>query len=134
MRTSAVAVAQFLAGAAGVGLVDTAATLPTAPTLRQILGVIGTGAVTVATEVTNAALQVESNLRRMQASRAARELSEKRLENEQSKFEVGMSTNFFVVQAQRDLLDAQIAELRSALDYQKALVAFERVQKTAGGI
>jgi len=89
---------------------------------------------TVATEVTNAALQVESNLRRMQASRAARELSEKRLENEQSKFEVGMSTNFFVVQAQRDLLDAQIAELRAALDYQKALVAFERVQKTAGGI
>jgi outer membrane protein TolC len=89
---------------------------------------------TVATEVTNAALQVESNLRRMQASRAARELSEKRLENEQSKFEVGMSTNFFVVQAQRDLLDAQIAELRAALDYQKALVTFERVQKTSGGI
>ena len=45
-----------------------------------------------------------------------------------------MSTNFFVVQAQRDLLDAQIAELRAALDYQKALVAFERVQQTAGGV
>ncbi len=89
---------------------------------------------TVATEVTNAALQVESTLKRMDAARAARELSEKRLENEQSKFEVGMSTNFFVVQAQRDLLDAQITELRAALDYQKALVTFERVQQTAGGI
>ena len=89
---------------------------------------------TVATEVTNAALQVESTLKRMDAARAARELQEKRLENEQSKFEVGMSTNFFVVQAQRDLLDAQIAELRANLDYQKALVAFERVQQTAGGI
>ena len=89
---------------------------------------------TVATEVTNAALQVESTLKRMEASRAARELQEKRLENEQSKFEVGMSTNFFVVQAQRDLLDAQIAELRATLDYQKALVAFERVQQTAGGV
>ncbi len=42
-----------------------------------------------------------------------------------------MSTNFFVVQAQRDLLDAQISELRAALNYQKALVAFERVQQTA---
>jgi outer membrane protein TolC len=89
---------------------------------------------TVATEVTNAALQVESTLKRVEASRAARELSEKRLENEQSKFEVGMSTNFFVVQAQRDLLDAQIAELRATLDYQKALVTFERVQQTAGGV
>ena len=89
---------------------------------------------TVATEVTNAALLVESTLRSMEASRAARELQEKRLENEQSKFEVGMSTNFFVVQAQRDLLEAQISELRATLNYQKALVAFERVQQTAGGV
>jgi len=89
---------------------------------------------TVATEVTNAALLVESTLRSMEAARAARELQEKRLENEQSKFEVGMSTNFFVVQAQRDLLDAQISELRATLNYQKALVGFERVQQTAGGV
>jgi outer membrane protein TolC len=87
---------------------------------------------TVATEVTNAALLVESTLRRMEAASAARQLSEKRLENEQSKFDVGMSTNFFVVQAQRDLLDSQISELRASLDYQKALVAFERVQLTGG--
>ena len=86
---------------------------------------------TVATEVTNAALSVESTLKRLDAARAARTLSEKRLENEQSKFEVGMSTNFFVVQAQRDLLDAQITELRAGLDYQKALVEFERVQQAS---
>jgi outer membrane protein len=87
---------------------------------------------TVATDVTNAALQVESTLKRLDASRAARQLSEKQLEAVQSKFEVGMSTNFFVVQAQRDLLDAQNTELRALLDYQKALVAFERVQQTSG--
>jgi len=45
-----------------------------------------------------------------------------------------MSTNFFVVQAQRDLLDSQISELRATLNYQKALIAFERVQQTAGGM
>lgn len=89
---------------------------------------------TVATEVTNAALQVESTLKRLDAARAARQLSEKRLENEQSKFDVGMSTNFFVVQAQRDLLDAQNVELRAALDYRKALVTYERVQVTGGGV
>jgi outer membrane protein len=85
----------------------------------------------IATEVTNAALQVQSNLRRVEAATAARELAEKRLEAEQSKFEVGMSTNFFVVQAQRDLADAQNAELRALLDYRKSLVDFERVQQTA---
>jgi outer membrane protein len=87
----------------------------------------------VATEVTNAALTVQSNLKRVEAAQAARELAEKRLEAEQSKFEVGMSTNFFVVQAQRDLRDAQNAELRALADYRKSLVNFERVQEAPGG-
>ena len=88
---------------------------------------------TVATEVTNAALQVQSNLKRVEAAQAARELAEKRLEAEQSKFEVGMSTNFFVVQAQRDLRDAQNTELRALADYRKSLVTFERAQEAPGG-
>jgi outer membrane protein len=91
---------------------------------------------TVATEVTNAALQVQSNLKRVDAARAARELAQKRLEAEQSKFEVGMSTNFFVVQAQRDLADAENSELSALADYRKSLVTFERSQEApanAGG-
>jgi outer membrane protein TolC len=84
----------------------------------------------VATEVTNAALTIESNRQRVEAATAARELAQRRLEAEQSKFEVGMSTNFFVVQAQRDLADAQNSELRAVLDYRKALVDFQRVQET----
>lgn len=85
----------------------------------------------VATEVTNAGLLVQSNWRRVEAARAARELAEKRLEAEQSKFEVGISTNFFVVQAQRDLADAQNVELRAVLDYARSLVEFERLQQTS---
>src|SRR5690606_17467772 len=50
-----------------------------------------------------------------------------------SKFEVGLSTNFFVVQAQRDLADAENVELRAILDYRKSLVDFERVQQTSLG-
>jgi outer membrane protein TolC len=85
----------------------------------------------IATEVTNIALTVQSNAERVQAARAARELAEKQLEAENSKFEVGMSTNYFVVQAQRDLADAQNVELRAMLDYNKSLVDFDRVQQTS---
>lgn len=91
----------------------------------------------VATEVTNVALQVMSNQKRVDAAMAARELAQRRLEAEESKFEVGMSTNFFVVQAQRDLADAEVTELRALLDYAKSLVDFERSQQTSltsGGI
>ncbi len=87
----------------------------------------------IATEVTNAALQVESNRERLQAAQAAQDLAEKRLAAEQSRFEVGLSTNFFVVQAQRDLRDAQNAQLRALLDYRQAQVDFERVQEIPGG-
>jgi len=84
----------------------------------------------VATDVTNAALTAQSTAEAVQASQAARELSQKKLEAEQSKFEVGMSTNYFVVQAQRDLADAQNSELRQILNYRKSLVELERLQQT----
>ena len=64
----------------------------------------------------------------MQASATARELAKDKLDAMQSKFDVGMSTNYEVVQAQRDFADAQNAELRAVLNYRKALVNFEAVQ------
>ena len=98
---------------------------------RQIQAQIRQLELQVATEVTNAAIQLESILERIEASRFARELARQQLDAEQSKFEVGTSTNFFVVQAQRDLATAQDTELRAQLDYQKALVDFERAQQTS---
>lgn len=89
--------------------------------------------VQVAAEVTNAALTVQSNLKRVEAATVAREFAQKRLEAEQSKFDVGMTTNFFVVQAQRDLRDAQNTELRALADYRKSLVNFERAQQAPAG-
>ena len=87
----------------------------------------------IAAEVANAALTVQSNLKRIEAATAARELAQKRLEAEQSRFEVGITTNFFVVQAQRDLRDAQNTELRALADYRKSLVNFERAQQSPAG-
>lgn len=89
--------------------------------------------VQVAAEVANAALTVQSNLKRVEAAAAARGLAQQQLEAEQSKFEVGISTNFFVVQAQRDLANAENAELRALADYRKSLVTFERAQQTSAG-
>jgi outer membrane protein len=81
--------------------------------------------------VTNAALNVQNAQKRVESASAARDLQAQRVEAEQSKFEVGISTNFQVVQAQRDLRDAQNIELRAQLDYQKSLVDFERAQETS---
>jgi outer membrane protein len=84
----------------------------------------------VATDVTNAVLTAQSNTERVQAAQAARELAQKQLEAEQSKFEVGMSTNYNVIQSQRDLATAQNNELQAILNYRKSLVELERLQQT----
>jgi outer membrane protein len=83
----------------------------------------------IATDVTNAALTVQSSLESVQTAAAARELAQKRLEAAQSKADVGMATNYEVVQAQRDFADARNNELRAVLNYRKALVNFDTVQR-----
>ena len=85
----------------------------------------------IATDVTNAATNVLSNVERVEAAQAARDFSQRTLEAEQSKFEVGMSTNYFVVQAQRDLATAQNNELQAVLAYRRSLVELERLQQTS---
>ena len=90
----------------------------------------------VATEVRRVGREVNTNLKRVDATRASRQLAEQRLEAEQKKFAVGMSTSFFVFQAQRDLAQARNNELRAILDYNRSLVDFEAVQEsslTGGG-
>jgi outer membrane protein len=100
-------------------------------TVKQTQAQIRALELQIATEVTNAVSQMESNIQRVEAATAARELAQKRLEAETSKFEVGLSTNFFVVQAQRDLAQAENSELRARLDYQKSRIDFERVQESS---
>jgi outer membrane protein len=84
----------------------------------------------IATEVTNAAINVRSNVERVQAAQVARELAQRQLDAENSKFAVGMSTNYFVVQAQNQLATAQNNELQAVLNYRKALVELDRLQST----
>jgi outer membrane protein len=84
---------------------------------------------TVATDLTNQAMTVLSAFQQVQTAAASRALSQKRLDAEQSKFEVGMSYNYNVVLAQRDFTDAQNSELLAILNYRKAVVDFQRKQE-----
>jgi outer membrane protein TolC len=79
-------------------------------------------------EVREAAWLLEQNQQRIETAQLSRELAEQRLEAEQKRFDVGMSTSFLVIQAQRDLAIARQNELQAYLDYQLASVAFQTVQ------
>lgn len=84
-------------------------------------------------DVRAAVRNVESGVKRVQAAQAATVLQRKTLEAEQKKFENGMSTSFEVLRIQTDLSNAQLAEIRAVLDYNKALADLERAQGTLLG-
>ncbi len=97
-------------------------------TLEQSQTTLKAQELTVATDITNAGLQVQNAYKGLLASQKARELAERQADAEQTKFEVGMSTNFTVVQQQQAMTSARTAELRALLTYIKALIEFERLQ------
>ncbi len=84
----------------------------------------------IASEVRTAARAVETNFKRVATTRSARTLQARRLDAEEKKFAAGMSTNFLVTQAQRDLALSEVSEIRAIADYNKSLVDFERVQES----
>ncbi|MEO5763052.1 MAG: TolC family protein [Vicinamibacteria bacterium] len=87
----------------------------------------------IANEVRTSARAVETNFKRVATTRSARTLQQRRLDAEEKKFAAGMSTNFLVTQAQRDLALAEVAEIRAIADYNKSLVDYERVQESSLG-
>lgn len=86
-----------------------------------------------ATQVREAARTVQTNQKRVDSTRVARELAERRLEAAEKKFAAGIETSFFVFQAQRDLAQARTSEVRAISDYNKSLVDFEAVQEVPLG-
>ncbi len=80
----------------------------------------------VIVEVRAAVREVETASKRVEAARVARELAEKKLQAEEKKLAVGLSTNYQVLQFQRDLATAQTAELRAIIDYKLSLSKLER--------
>jgi outer membrane protein len=82
----------------------------------------------VATAVRDAARQVETNLKRVDATGKARDFAERRLEAEQKRMTVGLSTTFQLFQAQRDLARQRQQEVNAVIDYNRSLIAFETIQ------
>ena len=97
---------------------------------RRQRAVLESQELVIAQEVRITARLVQTNRKRIESNRVARELMFKRLEAEQNKFEVGMSTSFLIVQAQRDLAVAAGEYLQSVIDYNKSIVAYRRVTGT----
>ena len=79
--------------------------------------------------VRRAGRQIHSSVERVDAARAGATLAQQRLDAEQRRYDVGLSTTFLVTQAQRDLLEAEVNLLQTTLDYESALVNFEAVQQ-----
>jgi len=77
-------------------------------------------------EIKNAVRAVQTNFKRVQAYKTARELAQKKLEAEEEKLKVGLSTNYFVLQYQRDLANAQTMELKAKIDYNLSLARLNR--------
>ncbi len=81
-------------------------------------------------DVTNAAIAVEQARATYEATRNERVAQEETLAAEREKLDVGASTNFFVIQFQRDLAAAQSGEISSLASYQKAKAALSRALGT----
>jgi len=74
---------------------------------------------------------VETNYKRVLAYRAARELAENKLVAEEKKLKVGLTTNYVVLQYQRDLADAKTAELKAVIEYNLALAYLDKTLGTS---
>ncbi len=81
-------------------------------------------------EIKNAVRGVQTDYKRVHAYRIARELAEKKLDAEEKKLKVGLTTNYVVLQYQRDLADARSAELQAIIDYNLSLARLDRALGT----
>jgi len=83
----------------------------------------------VQTEVVNAGLNVENTYKQYEASQKARQAAERNADAAQTRFDVGMATNFEVVQLQNQLTTSRLQELSRLIAYVNAVAEFDRVQR-----
>ncbi len=74
-------------------------------------------------DIRSAYIEVTSAREQITATAATRKLQEEKLRVENEKFGVGRSTSLLVAQAQRDLVESQIAEIRATVNYFQSLVS-----------
>lgn len=82
-------------------------------------------------DVNDAVREVDTHIKRVEAYRLARELAQRRLEAEEKKLDVGLTTNYFVLTYQDELANARSTEIKSMLDYILALARLDRAMGTS---
>ena len=82
-------------------------------------------------EIRNAVRNLQTTYKQVQAFRAARDLGEKKLAAEEEKLRVGLSTNYVVLQYQRDLTTLRVSELQAIINYNLAQAGLERSMGTS---
>jgi outer membrane protein TolC len=80
----------------------------------------------VGLEIRDTLTQIEMNRARLQAAEAAVRAARERLEGEQARFEVGMGTTRQLIEAQRDLLQAESVVVRARTDLAKNYSQLDR--------
>jgi outer membrane protein len=80
----------------------------------------------IALEVRNAVTQLEMSKARIDTAQKSRALAQEQYNAEQKKFELGASTIRFVLEEQRNLEQMQSNELNAQVNYEKAIVDYDR--------
>ena len=81
----------------------------------------------IVVEVREAHRQIKTDIKKVQATRVARKLAEEKLNAEEKKFKVGLSTSFNVLEFQEDLAEEQSNEIKAVIDYNKSLTRLNQV-------
>jgi outer membrane protein TolC len=77
-------------------------------------------------EIKNTVRAVQTDYKRVQAYKVARELAAKKLTAEEERFRVGLTTPYFVLQYQTELSTAQSNELNAIIAYNLSLARLNR--------
>jgi outer membrane protein TolC len=83
----------------------------------------------IVTAVRQAARQVETDYKRVQATLTAQQATQQQLEAEQRKFAVGLSDTFKVQQFELQAAQARTSAVGALIAYNRDLILFDRVQK-----
>jgi len=82
---------------------------------------------TIHSEVREVIKELEANTKLVEADKITLELQGQRLRAEEKRLSVGLSTNFIVLDYQRQFADAETQSLRSVIDYNMTLARINRI-------
>jgi len=84
----------------------------------------------VGVEVLNAVQTIEVNRKSLESAIVARQFQEEQLDGQNKRYQAGLTTNFEVLQTQRDLASAKAAELTALINLKKSFTAFQKATFT----